>query len=128
MQRHLQNATIIDATGEAPFRGTVTVDDERIAAVTRAPAEPNAAPGDDVIDCSGYTVMPGLTEAHCHISFNNLFSMYQAIEIQPEDHSLLALSNAQMLLQRGFTSLFSAAFGQAPSRRGRPRCHQPLSL
>jgi imidazolonepropionase-like amidohydrolase len=106
---HLRNATIIDATGEPPFRGTVTVAGERIAAVTRAPAEPTAAPDDEVIDCGGYTLMPGLTEAHCHISFNNLSSMYQAIEIQPEDHSLLALSNAQMLLQRGFTSLFSAA-------------------
>ena len=53
--------------------------------------------------------MPGLTEAHCHISFNDLTSMYQAVEIQPEDHALLALANAQMLLERGFTSLFSAA-------------------
>ena len=53
--------------------------------------------------------MPGLTEAHCHISFNDLTSMYQAVEIQPEDHALLALANAQMLLERGFTSRFSAA-------------------
>jgi imidazolonepropionase-like amidohydrolase len=109
MLRHFRNATIIDATGEQPFRGTVTIDGERIAALTRAPSEPNAAVDDEVIECSGYTLMPGLTEAHCHISFNNLSSMHQAIEIQPEDHSLLALSNAQMLLQRGFTSLFSAA-------------------
>src|SRR5581483_2516244 len=109
MLRHFRNATIIDGTGEQPFRGTVTVDGQRIAAVTRAPSEPNLAAEDEVIECSRYTLMPGLTEAHCHISFNNLSSMYQAIEIQPEDHSLLALSNAQMLLQRGFTSLFSAA-------------------
>ncbi len=66
-------------------------------------------PGDEVIDCAGYTLLPGLTEAHCHISFNNLTSIYSAVEIQPEDHSLVALANAQLLLSCGFTSLFSAA-------------------
>ncbi len=50
-----------------------------------------------------------MTEAHCHISFNDLASMEQAVNTQPEDHALNSLANAQMLLQRGFTSLFSAA-------------------
>ncbi len=109
MRRHFRNATIIDGRGEAPFVGTVSVEGSRIAAVTRSSAEPGWGPDDEVVECRGYTVMPGLTEAHCHILFNNLSSLYQAVEIQPEDHSLLALSNAQMLLQRGFTSLFSAA-------------------
>ena len=109
MRVQFRNATIIDASGGAAFRGHVTVDGERIAAVTRAHDEATILDGDEVIDCDGLTIMPGLTEAHCHISFNDLTSMYQAVEIQPEDHSLLALSNAQMLLERGFTSLFSAA-------------------
>jgi imidazolonepropionase-like amidohydrolase len=109
MRTVFRNANIIDAGGEAPFRGTVTVEGERIAAVKRANEDAGAAPGDEVIDCTGLTLMPGLTEAHCHISFNDLTSMYQAVEIQPEDHSLLAMSNAQLLLRRGFTSLFSAA-------------------
>lgn len=109
MRRHFRNASIIDASGVPPFRGTVTVEGSRITAVSRAPAELVAAPHDEVIDCTGYTLLPGLTEAHCHISFNNLTSIYSAVEIQPEDHSLIALANAQLLLQRGFTSLFSAA-------------------
>lgn len=109
MRRHLRNASIIDASGTAPFRGTITIEDTRIAAVTRSPLEAGTAPGEDVIDCTGFTVLPGLTEAHCHISFNNLTSIYSAVEIQPEDHSLIALSNAQLLLRCGFTNLFSAA-------------------
>ena len=109
MRMHFRNATIIDASGAAAFRGTVSVEGERIAAVRSAAEDPAVAPGDEVLDCEGLTLMPGLTEAHCHISFNNLNSMYQAVEIQPEDHSLLALANAQMLLEHGFTSLFSAA-------------------
>ncbi len=109
MRRHFRNASIIDASGAAPFQGTVTVEGTKIAAVTRSPVEAAGAPGEEVIDCTGYTLLPGLTEAHCHISFNNLTSIYSAVEIQPEDHSLIALANAQLLLQRGFTSLFSAA-------------------
>ena len=109
MRRHFRNASIIDASGAAPFQGTVTVEGTKIAAVTRSPVEAASAPGEEVIDCTGYTLLPGLTEAHCHISFNNLTSIYSAVEIQPEDHSLIALANAQLLLQRGFTSLFSAA-------------------
>jgi imidazolonepropionase-like amidohydrolase len=109
MRRHFRNVSIIDASGAAPFRGTVTVEGARIAAVTRFPSEPAFAPDDEVIDCTGFTLLPGLTEAHCHISFTNLTSIYSAVEIQPEDHSLAALANAQLLLQRGWTSLFSAA-------------------
>jgi imidazolonepropionase-like amidohydrolase len=109
MLTHFWNAMVIDASGAAAFRGTVTIADQWIATVTRAGAEDGVAPDDEQIDCNGLTVMPGMTKAHCHISFNDLTSMYQAVEIQPEDHSLLALSNAQMLLERGFTSLFSAA-------------------
>jgi imidazolonepropionase-like amidohydrolase len=106
---HFRNASIIDASGAEPFRGTVTVEGTRIAAVTRAPLEMGVAPDDELIDCAGLTLLPGLTEAHCHISFNNLTSIYSAVEIQPEDHSLVALANAQLLLRCGFTSLFSAA-------------------
>jgi len=53
--------------------------------------------------------MPGLTEAHCHISFNDIRSMHEVVAIQPEDHVLISLRNAQMLMERGFTSLYSAA-------------------
>jgi imidazolonepropionase-like amidohydrolase len=109
MRTHFRNATIIDSTGAAPFRGTVTVEGESIAAVHHAKNEVLAQAGDETIDCSGRTVMPGLVEAHCHISFNDLTSMFQAVEMAPEDQSLMALANAQMLLKRGFTSLFGAA-------------------
>ena len=105
----LQDATIIDASGGQPFKGSIRINGERIDRVAKTAENIQPAPGDEVIDCTGLTIMPGMTEAHCHISFNDLISIYQAVEIQPEDHSLLALANAQLLLERGFTSLFSAA-------------------
>ena len=124
MRRHFRNASIIDASGAPPFRGTVTVEGNRIVAVTPSPAVAASQPDDEVIDCTGFTLLPGMTEAHCHISFNNLTSIYSAVEIQPEDHSLIALANAQLLLQRGWTSLFSAASAKPPRRCRGARRHQ----
>ncbi len=102
------NALMIDGSGAAPVTGDVRVMDGRSAAVG-ASAAGNADPAVESIDCTGRALMPGMTEAHCHISFNDLVSMEQAVNTQPEDHALISLANAQMLLQRGFTSLFSAA-------------------
>jgi len=68
-----------------------------------------APPGTSIVDCDGCTVMPGLTEAHCHISFNDIRAMTDVVAIQPEDHVLISLRNAQLLMERGFTSLYSAA-------------------
>jgi len=108
----LAGARIFDGTGTAPYPGTVDIADGTVAAVHRG-AGPDAAPppqpGTRVVDCAGRTVMPGLTEAHTHISFDDLHAMHDAVATQPEDHVLIALANAQRLLDRGFTSLFSAA-------------------
>ena len=109
MHLQLLNANIFDGSGKPPFVGSVVIEDGRIARVLRPGQDGETGLDHEAIDCSGLTLMPGLTEAHCHISFDNLTSMFQAVETQPEDHALLALSNAQLLLQRGFTSLFSAA-------------------
>jgi imidazolonepropionase-like amidohydrolase len=109
MRTHFTNANIIDAIGPAPFLGDVTVDGEKIVSLRRHPENAATNPGDQFVDCTGLTIMPGLTEAHCHISFNDLTSMHEAVATQPEDHALIALANAQLLLSRGFTSLFSAA-------------------
>ena len=111
----LVNGMVFDGTGAAPYRGTVHVEDERIVAVERETLSPvlrpkrEGRPEGRVIDCTDCTIMPGLTEAHCHISFNDIRSMNAVVAIQPEDHTLISLHNAQMLMERGFTSLYSAA-------------------
>lgn len=120
MRTRLTNASVLDGTGAAPFKATIEIDDDRIVSVNpqgegersdRSPSAAGQGAPDDarVVDCSGLTVMPGLTEAHCHISFNDIVSMEAVVAIQPEDHVLIALKNAQLLMERGFTSLFSAA-------------------
>ena len=110
----LVNAMVFDGSSGELVAATVTIEDDRILAVvpdsvaTARAVDPRAQDA-TVIDCAGCTVMPGLTEAHCHISFNNIRSMSDVVAIQPEDHSILSLRNARMLMERGFTSLYSAA-------------------
>ena len=59
----LSNARVIDGTGRAPFeRASVLVEDGRIVEVSEGPAS------DDALDLSGRTVMPGLIDAHAHLS------------------------------------------------------------
>lgn len=105
----LTNAMILDGSGAAPFAGDIVVEDGRIARVHPSDAAPNGPAPELSYDCAGRTVMPGLVEAHCHISFDNIQSFEATILTHVEDHALVSLKNAQLLLQQGFTSLFSAA-------------------
>ncbi|MGN6872425.1 MAG: amidohydrolase family protein [Solirubrobacteraceae bacterium] len=58
----LTNARVIDGTGGAPLeRGSVRIEDGRIAEVS-----PNGMSGG--LDLDGRTVMPGLIDAHAHLS------------------------------------------------------------
>jgi imidazolonepropionase-like amidohydrolase len=102
------NVRVIDGTGAAPFAGRVLVDGNRISAVTRA-GETLAADGAETIDGKGATLMPGLVEAHCHISFANTSDLESLGNIPPEEHTLLAAKHAKLMLDSGFTSINSAA-------------------
>jgi len=58
----LRKGTIYDGTGAAPFTGDVLVEGDRITAVGRATAPPDARE----IDCTGLAVAPGFIDAHSH--------------------------------------------------------------
>ena len=59
---------IFDGTGRDLFVGEVRVEGRHIAAVAEG-AELLAREGAEVIDCHGATLMPGLVEAHAHLSW-----------------------------------------------------------
>jgi len=61
----LTNARVIDGTGAAPVeRGSVRIEDGRIVEI----APDRILDGDGAIDLAGRTVMPGLIDAHAHLS------------------------------------------------------------
>ena len=99
---------IIDGTSATAYPGEVLVQGERIAAVAKAP---HSLPrgGAVIVDGGGRTLMPGLTEAHAHLSFTGARDLHEFVRIPVEEHLLLTIENARLLLERGFTSCFSAA-------------------
>ena len=115
-----RNASVLDATGAAPFRADVLVAANRIAevrphgsgnAARSAPAVEQApAPeGTRVIDCDGATLMPGLIESHAHLSFVDTTTLLMHSMLPVEEHLLATLRHAKLYLESGFTSCFSAA-------------------
>lgn len=102
------NVSVIDGTGAEPFSGQVLVRGKRIAGVARADAGIDA-PDAVVVDGTGATLMPGLVDAHAHLSFLNAATLEEITEITPERHVLETAKNAKLLLDHGFTSMFSGS-------------------
>ena len=103
-----RNIRVLDCTGALPFDGSVLVEGNRIAAVAPAGA-PIAAGNVTVIDGQGATLMPGLIEAHSHLTFTDVAQSVDLGFIPPEEHMLKTAINARRMLDAGFTSCFSAA-------------------
>lgn len=102
------NVRIIDGAAPEAFDGEVLVSGERIVSVAAAPSR--LPRGDaEVIDGGGQTLMPGLVEAHGHPSFHGARDLFEFVRIPVEEHLLITLENAKILLDHGFTSCFSAA-------------------
>jgi imidazolonepropionase-like amidohydrolase len=103
------NVRILDGSGaNAPYTGSVLVSGQRIRQVGRstAPIAPGSA---TVIDGAGATLMPGMTEAHTHFSWNDAATL-AAIQSMPlEEHVLWCARTAKRYLQAGFTSCLGAA-------------------
>ena len=68
----IENCNVIDGMGNAPRRGVdVLVDGNRIASVEPSGegGERNGSAATLRIDAKGKTVMPGLIDAHCHMTY-----------------------------------------------------------
>ncbi|NYH19293.1 amidohydrolase family protein [Paraburkholderia bryophila] len=103
------NVKIFDGTGAPTFIGEVLVEGNLICTV--APGNGSIARESyyDVIDGKGMTLMPGLVEAHAHVTYSNMAKFNELGQIPLEEHTLLTLQNVKLMLDSGFTSLYSAA-------------------
>lgn len=103
-----RNAALFDGTGAATRPADVLVRGNRIRAVADAAAG-LPAPGCEIIDAAGLTLMPGMTEGHAHLSFCGARTNTDLGDIPVEEHLLATARNAELLLDCGFTSAYSAA-------------------
>ncbi len=102
------NVRILDGSGDNPYPGEVLVQGNRIRRVARG-GRALPSPGVTVIDGAGATLMPGLCDAHMHISWNDAPSL-EAIQMMPvEEHVLFCADVAKRLIDHGFTMCVGAA-------------------
>ncbi|MEY4269570.1 MAG: hypothetical protein RLZZ58_786, partial [Pseudomonadota bacterium] len=107
MRTLIKNARIFDGAAMLDTPADVLVDGDTIAAVSAAPI--TAAPGDVVVDGSGKTLMPGMVEAHAHLSWgSSVEKIYHQFMLPPDELKVAAWRNARVLLESGFTSAYSA--------------------
>ncbi len=103
----ITGGTVIDGLGNPPLRADVLVAGNRISAVGPAETVPDA--GLQRIDASGLTVMPGLIDAHCHISFDEPNSNDELFFHRREGlAAIIAATQVQKLLNAGVTGFLDA--------------------
>lgn len=114
----LQNAAIVDASRPEPRAGHVLVEGGTIKEVSDVPIYAADAM---ILDLRGRTLLPGLTDAHVHITAISL----DLAELGRSPQSLIALEAGQILngmAMRGFTTVRDAGgadFGHVEAvRRG----------
>jgi len=105
------NVRVLDGSGDYPFTGEVVVQGNRIRSVTRGSSRIASAGsgGQTVIDGMGATLMPGLCDAHLHLSWNNAPGIDPIQMMPPEEHILVTAEMAKLVLDAGFTSGRGAA-------------------
>jgi imidazolonepropionase-like amidohydrolase len=104
----IRGGTVIDGTGREPEPADVLVHGNRIHSVGGSALPGQAPPPEqcEVIDATGMTVMPGLIDAHCHMSYGEAkyeeeIDLYTGHELR----TLIAAANAEKVLRAGVTSI-----------------------
>ena len=104
----LQNASIIDGSGSMPYSGHLVIKENRIDSILKEEVFSHLKEA-RVIDLKGKTLMPGLIDAHCHISFDEPRSNDELFFHRREGlAAIIAGTNALKVLQSGVTSFFDA--------------------
>lgn len=110
-----KNAYIVDCTGSEPKENAWLVTDGSLIQEIGTGKAPNIS-GAETIDCLGCTVIPGLIDAHIHISlFDNDLGEYGRRNY-PAMHYIRALGVLKDTLDQGFTTVRDAGGADAGFR------------
>ena len=103
---------MFDGRGGDPFRADVAIVDGTIAEVGAG------LEGVNVLDVTGRTVLPGLSDCHAHPAFSAGFgSLDEAVGVPPSYVVLQSIANLRATLDAGVTTVRDAAGADAGIRR-----------
>lgn len=103
---HITNGSLIDGTGAAPQPGTdvVITGDNIVAVGPTGSLDAHTLTDATVIDAAGATIMPGLIDAHCHSTFDDVQSNDELFfHRPPTTAAMITLFNLPKLLRAGVT-------------------------
>ncbi|MDG1893228.1 MAG: amidohydrolase family protein [Verrucomicrobiota bacterium] len=103
------HVNVLDCSGEAPFKGEVLVENQKITEIVREGASMQHHDAEIIHGGDNTTLMPGLVESHAHLSIDNVDDLSALGRIPIEEHTLLTMHNAKLYLDHGITSCISAA-------------------
>jgi imidazolonepropionase-like amidohydrolase len=106
-QTVLRGGRLIDGTGCDPVADAGLVIDGRTIAQVDRSDRLRGAPGARVIDLDGRTIMPGLIDAHTHLSYHASQPNAWTLEMEEsvELTAVKAVLNARAILEMGFTTI-----------------------
>ena len=110
----LAGARVVACSGdpaERPFLGDLLVEGDRIAGVFPGGAPDGVGPDSArVVDLAGATVMPGLCDAHTHISWplDFVFNHPEIAAMADDEHALEVAGVVRTYLRWGYTTLVGA--------------------
>jgi imidazolonepropionase-like amidohydrolase len=99
---------IFEGTGKDLTPGEVLIQGNRIQSVA-GPGESLPREGAEVVNGGGATLMPGMVNTHCHLTYNNGTTVAELTALPVEEHVLLTMHNAKQALDMGFTAAVGAA-------------------
>jgi imidazolonepropionase-like amidohydrolase len=99
------DAHLVDGTGGDPVDdATVVVDDGTVVAA--GPTEAVATDGARTVSVGGKTVMPGLIDAHLHLTLPETLPFHlEWADMSPAEHVLRAVDAARRCVEAGFTTV-----------------------
>jgi imidazolonepropionase-like amidohydrolase len=92
---------VFDGTGAGPFDADVVVEDGRIAEIG------TGLDGDEVVDCTGTTVMPGMFDCHVHVTMSDI-SLVKLFQKPFSYQFYEAARNLRTTLELGITTVRDA--------------------
>lgn len=99
---------LFDGTGADPKPADVVIDDERIVSI----GAPGTGDGDDAVDLTGQTLLPGLFDCHVHVLFSGV-DLLRDLQTPFSFRFFQAAHNLAATIRTGITSVRDAAGADA---------------